>query len=96
MADNDDVFRIYLNGTFSERDGYWVAKVPALGRFAYGDTPEEAQLRAQRAATVLMAHWNEHDVLTERLNSAGIEFDVESEPPVQHEWAGSVLVPTGG
>ena len=75
----DKILLVRLNGTYESRDGYWVAKIPSLGTFAYADTLDEAQDRAMRAVDVLVHHWSKYGVAERRLRAAGIQFEVGGE-----------------
>ena len=66
---------VKLDGTCEARDGYWVAKVPKLGIFGYGDSCENARKRVDLIVDLVFDHWGEHGVLDERLRNAGVEFE---------------------
>ena len=84
--------RIEFTGTLEKRDDYWVAKIPALGPFAYGDTAGEAKGRTLRIAEMMLAHWSEHGVMLDRLRDAGIKTTTEEQADVT-EWSADHRIP---
>lgn len=78
--------RIEFTGTLERREDYWVATIPALGPFAYGDTAEEAKSRTLQIADMMLTRWNEHGVMVERLRDAGVTV-VEENHTARTEWS---------
>ena len=78
--------RVEFTGTLERREDYWVATIPALGPFAYGDTAEEAKSRTLQIADMMLARWNEHGVMLRRLRDAGVTVTTEDQADIS-EWS---------
>ena len=84
-----DAIKVRLDGTtwFRDSGGYWVAKIPRLGLFAYGDTAEEARSRVMLAAGMLFEHWTGAGIAEQRLVKHGVAFGDTLHAPAEGDWS---------